>query len=342
MGAVLALAVVVVGHVQIGVDVIVAVCGLGIDVQVLGGQGHTGLLLTGVGVQLRQDCGNVLHVHQIVGLAGGGSRRLHRMEECILGKGLVVGVQAGVDDGNAHARAGIARLPGLLCAGHLAGNGHLGLIGAAHGCHLGLVAVLLHHPCNAVQLLNRRNRRAGHIGGDYIGGQGQIPHHIQLPALQDLPLDGCGQGFLTALQAVAVADRVRVRQTSHYMEACIQSGCLFQLNGNADHFVHVFFCLCGVFHLSKRQLGGNGIIADLLDAEGQPGIRLHRPRRGQISRHQHKCQQQTQTSAKKVALFHILSSLFCRSQEPPNFSIFVYSCQLPAKKNGGAPRLHLR
>ena len=342
MGAVLTLAVVVVGHVQAGVDIVIAKCGLGIDVQILGGQGNTRLLLTGVGVQLRQNCGNVIRFHQVVGLSGGGSRRLHRMEERILRKGLMIGVQAGVNNGDAHARAGIARLPGLLCAGHLAGNGHLGLVGAADGCHLGLVAVLLHHPHNAVQLLNRRNRGAGHIGGDHIGGEGQIPHHIQLPALQDLALDGCGQGFLTALQAVAVADRVSVRQTSHYMEACIDGGCLFQLNGNADHFVHVFFCLCGVIHLSKRQLGGNGIIADLLDAEGQPGIRLHRPRRGQIARNQHKCQQQAQTSAKKVALFHNLSSLFGRSQEPPNFSIFVYTCQLPAKKNGGAPRLRFR
>ena len=308
MGAVLALAVIVVGDVQIGVDVVVAESGLGVDVQVLSSQGHAIVQLTVVGVQLGQNLGNVTCVHQLIGLAGGCGCLLHGVAERLLGEGLMIGVEAGVDDGNTHTRAGIARQPGLLCAGHLAGNGHLRLIGTADGGDLGLVAVLLHHTAHTVQLLDLGDGGAGHIGGDDVCGQGQIPHHIQLPALQDLALDGCDHGLLAAPEAVPVAYRSSVRQAALHQETGVHGGSLLQLNGYTDHFVHVCFRLGSVLHLRQRQSGGDGIIADLLDAEAQLGIVLHRLHRGHISRHQHKCQQQRQSSAKKVALFHILSS----------------------------------
>ena len=178
VGAVFTLVIVVVGDIQVTVHVVEAVGGLCIEIQIVGGQGRARSLQLSVGVQLGQDIGHIRGIHQAVGLAG----LLQGIAESLGIEGLMIGVQAGVDDGDPGACAGISGEPGLVGAGHLAGDSHIRGVGAADADHVGGVAALLDHGLDTVELADLGDGPAGHIDGDQVGCQGQVPDHIQLLA----------------------------------------------------------------------------------------------------------------------------------------------------------------
>ena len=294
VGAVLALAVVVVGHIQIAVDVVVAVGGLGIDVQILGGQGVVPL----VGVELGQHGGNVSGVHQV---QLDSLFLCHQTDGILKGgrvEGLVIGVQAGVDDGDQASCTGVALQPGLGRAGHLAGNGHVGLVFAAHGDHVGGVAVLNGHGGDALHGTDAFDGTTGHIGGDGVGGQGHVPDHIQLFTRQDLPLDAGGELQLVPLEVGAV-DFGGLGADAAQAEAG-QGGLFGQLDGDTDQLIGVELRFGDLHGLHGCGGGDDGVVhlGQLqTDVTGRTGGE-------RISQHQHSGQHQGKHSVKKCVCFH--------------------------------------
>ena len=139
VGAVLPLAVAVVGDVIATVHIVVAEGELGVAVELL--RRHGGILL--VGVELRQLLRDLSLVQQVVvghGLAGLLRVFPHRIEEGVGVEALVIGVRAGVDDRDAAARAVVSGGVSGRAADHGAGGGHGGIRRLAPGEHHGLSA----------------------------------------------------------------------------------------------------------------------------------------------------------------------------------------------------------
>ena len=307
VGAMLALVVVVMGDVQVGVHIVEAEGSLGVDVQLLGGQG---LALFGhglVGVQLLQNGDDVPGVHQLDGLAG----LLQGIGQSLGAEGLVIGVQTGVDDGHAAACAGVALQPGFACAGHLAGDGHVGGVFTAHGDHVGGIAVLDRHGTDAVQLRDPGDVAATDIGGNQVGSQGQIPDHVQLLTAQDPALDGLLEAILLGTQLFAVEHGIGIGGDAVHLKAGTDGGGFLQMDGDADHLVRVsggsqFFQTAHVVH--GRCV--DGAVVELLQLEAQLMFAANRFRRGhEACQHGHD-QQQRKDLAEQIAVFHFLSSLF--------------------------------
>ena len=237
VGAVTALHILVMGQVEAVVNVVISKGHLGAGVELLGGDGG----LPPVGVQLGQNLSNLSSVQQVLL----PDEVLHR-HAGLLGvfrngvvkgagvKGLMVQHQAGVDDGNPGACAGVAQLPDLIGPVHLGGDGHAGggvrpLLGDRGG-----ILGLQHHVLDARNFGNLLHLPIGNIGGDDVGRQGQVPDHVQGLAVQGLLLNGCGYGCLAGLQAAPIGGSCRVAANGLGGEAGRYRGLLLQNNGYAD------------------------------------------------------------------------------------------------------------
>ena len=213
----------------IGILVVVAEGELAVDICSFGIDGH---------VQVIGHSGDLLGVQQIQRLdVGVGVHALLRRQ---LGQGvleggsiqaLVVGVGAGVYNGDPGARAGVALGPGQHGAGLAAGGGHVDLIALFHG--LGHILLLDQDPLNTGDGLDGLDLTVAHIGGDQVGGQGQVPDHIQLAASG--LLDPGDQPVLVGLQARPVGHRGLVGGDVQGAEARADGGGLLQDDGYPDH-----------------------------------------------------------------------------------------------------------
>ena len=236
MGAMLALVVVVMGHIQVLVNVAEAKGGFQVYVQIRSRE----TAVPGGSVQLRQGLGDLLLIQHIQGLqilfiVHTGITGILCQSHC-QGQGikrLMIGIETGVDDGNPGAGAGVTGFPGTVGAGHLGGNQHVGLRCSVGGGLLGLIPSLQNHILDAGKLPNLLNLPIGHISGNDIGRQGQVPCHIQLFA--NGLLNGCGHVCLLTLQAGAVGHGLLVFPNVHSGEARLNGGLLVQHDGHTDN-----------------------------------------------------------------------------------------------------------
>ena len=225
------------GHVR-------AVVALDIAIDSMGDAGGVVYIVVAVG-----DLGADIVVALAVELAGqapyfrlghqlaGGAGLLHRVGEGVLSKGLVAGVDAGVDDGDPAAGAGEAGGPGGSSANHvLAGAGRIRL-GDAALIH-GQVLILPLDAAHTGDLLDLHHLTEAQVGGNGVHRQGHVPVHVQLMA--DDALDLRGHGVLLGLQPVAVSDGVGVGANALGAVARGQGRGAIQKDGSPDHGVQIF------------------------------------------------------------------------------------------------------
>ncbi|CDB30727.1 unknown [Firmicutes bacterium CAG:137] len=232
MGTVVSLTVFVMGDLQAAVDVVIAKGNLGVDIEVL-------RLELDRYVQLPGQGGDFFCVQQMEALYIGVcvlSRQLCPLGQGVgkglVGEGLVVGVNAGVDHGNPAARAGVAAGPGSSRADHVAGCGHIGGVRLVYGVYRRVVPVFQNDLPDAGQRLNGRQLAVGDVGGDEVGCQGQIPDHIQPVA--GGPLDAGGHTGLLLLQRIPVGHGAGVGRDAGGGVAGPDGGSPVQYDGYPD------------------------------------------------------------------------------------------------------------
>ena len=223
VGAVLALFVVIVGHVQIGVDVVDGERDLGADV---------GVRARGYGfgdVQLAVKRLHLVRGEQVHVLTGLTDRVLKRA----FVKALMVGIDTGVDDGDLAARAGITVRPALGCAGHQRGGSHVRIHGFFRGSDGGLVLLLKDHFLHAGKSGDPIDGHGRHDCGDDVRRKGQVPLHVKLFAAQDLARYPFRQRVLLIAQALPVGHGLFVGGDVGGGKALFERGSAVKHNGYA-------------------------------------------------------------------------------------------------------------
>ncbi|CDB30749.1 unknown [Firmicutes bacterium CAG:137] len=202
MGAMLRGGVVVVGDIQIQIQVVIGKGSLQIEVQILCRQLGVPLCHIQLG-QLFRKLIFVQHIHmsQIFLVAHTGQLGVfgQSVDQRAGIEGLMVRIQTGVDDGDPGAGAGIAGFPYLDSAGHVSGDQHIGLVNSAGGGGLGLIPGLQNHLSDAGNPGDGGKLTIFHIGGNDVRSQGQVPGYIQFFA--GGLFDPGGDGSLVLLQA---------------------------------------------------------------------------------------------------------------------------------------------
>ncbi len=194
MGTVLPLVVVVMGNIQIFVYVVEAKRNLGADIQILCSVAQTG------NVQLAQLPADLSRIQQN-GLC------LLLLQGIVKGRGvktLMIRINAGINDGNPAAHPRITGSPCVVRANHLGGSGHVGIRRLFLVHHTGGIAGFQNHILDPRQLPYGLHFSIRHVGGNQIGGQRQVPDHIQGFAVQRLGGNGRRHPRLTPGQPLAV------------------------------------------------------------------------------------------------------------------------------------------
>ena len=253
MGAVLALGVVIVGYVKVPIHVVVVVRQLGGAIQLFcrGGGRRGSAVLQGslVGVQLNQDGANLCRIQQIVRLTADLLILCQGVVKRCRIKRLVVCIRTSVDDRNPHPRAVVSGGIGGGGPNHLAGGGHVGA-GLPGGVHCRLIPGLQNDFLHPGYRFNGLHVPVPHIGGNQVGCQGQVPHHIQCFSGQSLPGNGLGHGLLALLQTGPVGCGAPVGSNARRSVAPLQGGGLLQHDGHTNGFIRVIGCLR--WHLLHR------------------------------------------------------------------------------------------
>ena len=210
MGAVGTLIVIVVGNVHTLVDVV------GTEGQLVADAVAGGLLDSGAlaGIQPGQDLGDFLRVQKrqgiyigIEGLPTVSGILLQGIQEGSVVEGLVVGICAGVYNGDPGSRAGHAGGPDSRGAHHPGGGVHIRLQRFGFGC---LVPALDDNILDTVNLFDLTDLAVGHIGGDDVAHQRQIPDNIQFLSVQRLGRDDLFHDLLNGAQVPVVGHGLRV------------------------------------------------------------------------------------------------------------------------------------
>ena len=309
VGAVLTLFVIVVGDIVVGILIVEAEGQLGVEISLGGIQ----IILD---VQLIRHCCDLLCIQQIqrsdvflIAHTGFFCQQSQRILKSHGIQALVIGVRAGVDDRNTGASAGVAGGPSHSGADLVAGGSHMGGNITSLSA-VGQVLALQHHALNAGQAFNDLDLAILHIGRNNIGGQGQIPNHIQLIAGDGLNL--LDHSDLILLEALTVGHCSLVGCNVHRAEASFNGGSLFHNDGYADHIsvcVVVFRCLfCPA---ARLQAGRNFTVVNTSEADiGFSGLVAVAGDRhtGQHIACQH-ChdQQHAQKPLEEACVFHMLS-----------------------------------
>ena len=236
VGAVLSGGVVFVGHVQRFIHIVEGEGDLAAAVKLLGSDA-VGVEMQGVqGVfhldRIQQaEIGKIILIAEVLGrgILGQGVFKGGGIE------GLVGQVQAGINDSHAAARAGVALGPDGGGADHATGGRHHGvggLLGIQHG---GEIPGLQDHLLHAGNILDLFHVTVGHIGGNDIGCQGQVPDHVQLLPVQHLAGDAVRHGGLLPLQPHAVAGGLGIAADAAEGVTRLQGGSLLQNDGDADN-----------------------------------------------------------------------------------------------------------
>ena len=318
-------------HVGVGVGIVEGEGHLAALIQVVLGQQHqgAGAVLLGIpqsGIAVGGDVGlAVLPLADLIEQLGqaGLLQLLHGRS---VGKGLVVHIQAGVQDADEHP---LALILGVVGVGrHFRGGQGLAQSGGAHG--IGVVGLAQHHVLYAVNILDVMDLAVRHLGGkaaDHGGvaegeGAGNAlafhgVHHGELQVGDVLQL---GLGCVRLLE-------VQHGHTGIGAVADIQQAVCIQLHNDLDHFV-----VCrdlGLGHLAgvhvlleDRQTVA---VCELIGHIGgrQPGLGV---RRRQFRRHgadrqdadeHHQHQDQGQQPLRHSRLFHRSTSFLFFSFRSP-------------------------
>ena len=324
MGAVVAHAVTVMGHSIAGIHVVDGEGDLLVDVVCAGG-GTGQVLHRLIHVQILQNAGDLRSGQQVqtfdilfiahtllLGIL------LQGVQVSAVVKALVVGIQAGIDDGDPGTCAGIAGGPGIVGADHGRGCGHHG-VGLAGGAFQCLVLIFHKHFLNTAHRRNILHPAKLNVGGDDIGSQGHGPDHIQVCAVQNILLDPCDHSRLLRLELLAVCHGCGI--LCHIRSGInFQSSFFVQHNGNTDHIsilIRSFFLLvsylCGIVKRIRVRIPHFG--------EGKPdtlvftdtGVRFGREcLNGARADDDHQCQDRGQKPLSETLISHISSLLFYR------------------------------
>ena len=240
----------VVSH-QVSVNVVEGKGNLCGEVQVLCGQTGQGI----IGIQFSQNGCDVSNGHGISG------------QLRICGKGGVIQVKTGIDNGNGHALAGVAQaLPHAVNAGHLAAGGSTGSSGALSG---GGGMVHRHHEdgLDAFQLCNLFQICKLGADGEGVGQVGELVANLQLLTIQNSALNGADGHVLLLDQGPLHSggdhgnglDGVSQGLSLHHDEC--------------DHSFVLVKELCGLFQLLKmlRNLGNQQLACLALNGSNLPG-----------------------------------------------------------------------
>ena len=306
VGAVVTLLVVVVGDIQIGVNVVEAEGDLGADIQVLSLQ--IAVLLEGV--ELLQL------VSVIRGGDGGDAQALDSVAVGSAVEGGVIGVSAGINDGHLGACAGVTVSPGNAGADHGGGGSHVGVGGLRLLDHARLILRLDQDGINTLDLLDLLDLAILNVGGDDVGGQGQIPNHIQRLAVQGLLGDGLGHLILLGFQLVAILHRLfAARGDVGRGKALVQGGGVAQHDGDADH-VRVGILLLGFFLNSRVFLDGQLDVVHLFPGDtvvlalGRNGAAAHGPGGGHETQRHHESEKHCHRPFEGMRVFHMRTLSF--------------------------------
>ena len=306
VGAVVTLLVVVVGDIQIGVNVVEAEGDLGADIQVGGLQ--VAVLLEGV---------ELLQLVSVIRSGDGGDAQA--LDSVAVGsavEGGVIGVSAGINDGHLGACAGVTVSPGNAGADHGRGGSHVGVGGLRLLDHARLILRLDQDGINTLDLLDLLDLAILNVGGDDVGGQGQIPNHIQRLAVQGLLGDGLGHLILLGFQLVAILHRLfAARGDVGRGKALVQGGGVAQHDGDADH-VRVGILLLGFFLNSRVFLDGQLDVVHLFPGDtvvlalGRNGAAAHGPGGGHETQRQYEGKHHGHRPFEGMRVFHMRTLSF--------------------------------
>ena len=219
--AVLALLVVIMGNVQIAVNIVDGKRNLGVEINTVRAGNEAGCVQPAPG---GGDFGLFQQVDVLAGLLDGVLERV-RIEQ------LVVGVKAGIDDRDLAARTGVVGRP---CAGRTDHVGRHDLSGLVRGNgSAGLVTHLDHNVFHAGNFLDLLDLGGRNVGGNDVGCQGHVPDHVQLTAAQHLAGDTLFHALLLCLERIAVLHGAAVLANGLY-RILVQRGSVGQDDRNAD------------------------------------------------------------------------------------------------------------
>ena len=191
MGAVVALQVVVMGDVQAVVHIVEAEGHLGAVVHILGSQP----LIPLSGMEGREHLSKVAFVHAVA-------------VQSLLGQSLevlVVGIQAGIDDRNGHALAGVAPGPGLLTADHGAVGVGLGSQGAGVLGGAGLIHRLEYNLAHTLHGGDFAHLPIGNGGSHTVDQPAKPVGNLQGLALQSLLFNFCNHLILVGFDGIELS-----------------------------------------------------------------------------------------------------------------------------------------
>ena len=164
-------------------------------------------------VQLIPHGGHIVLGHEDNGGLAGLVQLVDGILKSALVEGLVIDVQAGIDDCDLAACAGVAQIPGFRGAGHLGGSDVLNLI------LRGVVAGLDDDILNADDVADSLDLAVLYICGNDVRAKRQIPDNIQICAAESFGGDLLRHSLLVSLQAGTVGSGIGRRI------ACINGGC---------------------------------------------------------------------------------------------------------------------
>ena len=264
--AVLALGVMQVGHVGIDIHIVEAEGNLAADIQVFCGGN------SGSNVQLTQNGGDFLCIQQIQvsrilfhGLTSLFSQQTQRILKSLSIKGQMVSVQTGIDDSDSGTGAGVAELIAGQGTDLNAGGSHVG-IGSGAADHVRLIHGFDDHFTDTGELLDGGDLAELHIGGNQVGGQGQLPHHIQL--FVRCHLDLRDQGQLLGFQLFTVGHGCLIGGQVLYGKTCIDHTGFIHKNGHThDVMIGILGFILQLHGVLAKQVGGHAVIAYLCYAD---------------------------------------------------------------------------
>ena len=246
--AVVALRVVVMGDVQILIDVVERIGDLGRAVELIGRQAAHALRC----MQTGQDLRDVLFRHQIIIgdlLTEAGRGALEAIKERALVKARVVDIQAGIDDGDPAACAGVAVGPGVIGADHRARRSRVGLV------DIRLVLIFHIDALNAVHGADRLHLAVGHTRGNAVHADGELVAHGKRHA--ELRRNGLDLRALLLLQAVTVGQCRSVAAETAGRIAVLGQGSAAEADDHAHRFLRRGLVRCVRFHILIFRRDGN-------------------------------------------------------------------------------------
>ena len=234
----------------------------------------------------------------------------------------MIHIQTGINNGNAGTGAGVALGPGDIGANHFPGGRHQRVGDLLLIQHTGIVAVLNQYLFHAGQGGNLRNLAVGHMGGNHMGRQCQVPDHVQCIAMKDLLRNGVFHFHLLFLQRGPVVHCTGIAG-GHLIrgKALFQCGGILQNDGDTDLVricVALRQILCRKFLPEGRRRGKSAVVNFFPEERVcLPGLGMVFGRHGRNhgTEHHYHCQQHGPEPSVEMGKMHkIILSFFCKNR----------------------------